>query len=128
MRQRIKQLIIATMMVLGIGLVFAPVNSVGAINPLDKACSGGATSQVCDSQTDDIATTVRGVINILLFIVGAISVIMVIIGGILYTISAGDASKITKAKDTLLYAIVGLVVSFLAYAIVNWVITALPSA
>ncbi len=60
--------------------------------------------------------------NILIFIVGAISVIMLVIGGVRYTISGGDSSAITSAKNTILYAIVGIIVSILAFAIVNFVI------
>ena len=62
------------------------------------------------------------VTNVLLFIIGAISVIMLIIGGIRYTISGGDSSAVTAAKNTILYAIVGIVVALFAYAIVNFVL------
>lgn len=65
------------------------------------------------------------VTNILLFLVGAISVIMLIIGGIRYVISGGDQAQVTGAKNTILYAIVGIVVAFLAYAAVNFVTQAL---
>jgi hypothetical protein len=68
------------------------------------------------------------IVNILLFLIGAISVIMLIIGGIRYTISAGDSGNVTAAKNTILYAIVGLVVAFLAFAIVNYVLKALTNA
>ncbi len=61
--------------------------------------------------------------NVLLFIIGAVSVIMLIIGGIRYTISQGDSSAVTSAKNTILYSIIGLVVAILAYAAVNFVIT-----
>lgn len=64
----------------------------------------------------------QSIANILIFIVGAISVIMIIIGGLRYVISAGDPSSIKSAKDTILYAIVGVVVALLAFAIVNFVI------
>lgn len=60
--------------------------------------------------------------NVLLFIIGAISVIMLIIGGIRYTVSGGDQAAITSAKNTILYAIVGIIVALLAYAIVNFVV------
>jgi len=61
--------------------------------------------------------------NFMLFIVGALSVIMIIIGGLRYVISGGDNSNVTSAKNTILYAVVGLVVSMLAYAAINFVIT-----
>jgi cytochrome bd-type quinol oxidase subunit 2 len=108
--------------VLGVGAVLVPVG-VGAVNvdPLEGVCST-STSQVCASKDDTVSTTITNVINILLFIIGAISVIMIIVGGIMYAVSAGDATQTGRAKNTILYAIIGLVVAFLAYAIVNWVI------
>ncbi|PLS81075.1 hypothetical protein CYG49_02995 [Candidatus Saccharibacteria bacterium] len=68
------------------------------------------------------------VVNILLFVVGAVAVIMLIIGGIRYVISGGDQGAVTSAKNTILYAIVGIVVAFLAYALVNFVITQLNTS
>ena len=52
---------------------------------------------------------------------------MLIWGGIRYVVSGGDAKKVTDAKNTVLYAIIGLIVAFLAFAIVNFVVNALPS-
>ena len=68
------------------------------------------------------------IVNVLLFIIGAISVIMLIIGGIRYTVSAGDGNSVTAAKNTILYAIIGLIVAFLAFAVVNWVLSAITPA
>lgn len=59
--------------------------------------------------------------NTLLFLVGVISVIMLIIGGIRYVVSGGDQNAVTGAKNTILYAIIGIVVAFLAFAAVNFV-------
>ena len=67
---------------------------------------------------------VTNIINAALFIIGAVSVVMIIYGGVRYTISAGNANAVTAAKNTILYAVVGLVVALLAYAIVNWVVGA----
>jgi multisubunit Na+/H+ antiporter MnhB subunit len=65
---------------------------------------------------------------VLLFIIGAISVIMLIIGGIRYVVSGGDSSAVTSAKNTILYAIVGIIVALLAYALVNFVLTSFSAA
>jgi len=62
--------------------------------------------------------------NTLLFIVGALAVIMIIIGGLRYATSGGNSASVTAAKNTILYAIVGLVVAFLAFAAVNFVLGA----
>jgi hypothetical protein len=61
-------------------------------------------------------------INLMLFIVGILAIIFLIFGGIRYVISGGDKSKVDAAKNTILYAIVGLVVAILGYAVVNWVV------
>jgi hypothetical protein len=61
--------------------------------------------------------------NVLIFLVGAIAVIVIIFGGLRYVISTGDAGRIKQAKDTILYGVIGVVIAILAYAIVNFVIT-----
>lgn len=61
-------------------------------------------------------------LNITYFIGGVISVIVIVIAGIMYTTSAGDTSKVTKAKNMLVYSIAGLVVVLVAFAITNFVI------
>ena len=63
------------------------------------------------------------VTNVLLFIVGAISVLMIIFGGLRYVVSGGDSSNVTAAKNTVLYAVVGLIIALLAYAVINFVLT-----
>lgn len=69
-----------------------------------------------------LADRIKTVVNILLYMLGSIAVIMIIIGGIRYTTSNGDSSNTKAGKDTILYAVVGLVVAILAFAIVNFVI------
>jgi|LSQX01.3.fsa_nt_gb hypothetical protein len=62
----------------------------------------------------------KRITDVLLFIIGAISVIMLIVGGIRYVVSGGDQGAVTSAKNTILYAIVGIIVAILAYAVVNF--------
>jgi Type IV secretion system pilin len=70
----------------------------------------------------------KNIINAALFIVGAASVLMMIYGGIRYTLSAGNATHVTTAKNTIMYALIGLIVAVLAYAIVNFVLGAITGA
>lgn len=63
--------------------------------------------------------------SILLFIVGALAVIMLIFGGIRYVVSGGDQNNVTAAKNTILYAIIGIIVALLAYAAVTFVTSSL---
>ena len=66
---------------------------------------------------------VQGIINAVIGALGIVAVIVIIIGGINYMTSSGDAGKVKKAKDTILYGVIGLVVCVLAFAIVNFVIS-----
>lgn len=65
----------------------------------------------------------NNILNFFTYIVGAVSVLMIIIGGIRYTTSNGDSTQITSAKNTVLYAVIGLVLAIMANAIVNFVLT-----
>ncbi len=58
--------------------------------------------------------------NIMLLLVGAVAVIMLIIGGFRYVVSGGDSTAVEGAKNTILYAIIGIVVAFLAFAAINF--------
>ena len=89
----------------------------------------GAEAAKCDGCPSDLfgeKGAFRQITNTILYIVGVIAVIMLIIGGIRYVVSGGDSKKVTDAKNTVLYAIIGLVIAVFAYAIVNFVITSLP--
>jgi hypothetical protein len=108
--------------------VFTPMAPVALACDPSQGIEGGVNCAQTDNtptslfEADGVFTTI---INVLLFIIGAISVIMLIIGGIRYTVSGGDSGAVTSAKNTILYAIIGLVVAFLAFAIVNFVLTSL---
>lgn len=71
---------------------------------------------------DQINALITAVINIFSLVVGVISVIMIIIGGLKYITSGGDSGNVTNAKNTILYAIIGLVIVALAQVIVRFVI------
>lgn len=72
--------------------------------------------------------TFRTITNVLLFLIGAISVIMLIIGGLRYVISGGDSTAVQNAKNTILYAIVGVIIAIMAYAIVGFIISSFSGA
>lgn len=104
--------------------------------PTNAACgdvSGGVQSGINCGNNGTVPTTLFGggdsifttIVNVLLFIIGAICVIMLIWGGIRYTTSAGNSASVTAAKNTIMYAIIGLVIAFLAFALVNWVLAAI---
>lgn len=82
-------------------------------------CDPQASTAQAESKVDQIITTV---INIFSLVVGVISVIMIIIGGLKYITSGGDSGNVSGAKNTILYAIIGLVVVALAQVIVKFVL------
>lgn len=111
-----------------IGLAAAPLVPMTVLadsnNPADSIQQGVSGVGGGDSASqDDLKNDIKTIVNVMLFILGAIAVIMIIVGGIRYTTSNGDAQQTKGAKDTILYAVVGLVVAILAYAIVNFVIS-----
>lgn len=120
---RIKQSLLSLALVLGVGVVFAP-QPVAAINLFQKGCEG-QTSEVCKSTgTDNATDMVKDIINVLLYIIGILAVIMIIVGAFRYVVSAGNSASITAAKNTIMYAVIGLIVAILAFAIVNFVVGA----
>ena len=113
--------------ILACGIMAAGIVS-GSVSAL--TLQEGAQAARCDGCPENLfgdTGVFRQVTNVILYIVGIVAVIMLIIGGIRYVVSGGDAKKVTDAKNTVLYAIIGLVIAFLAFAIVNFVISALPS-
>jgi heme/copper-type cytochrome/quinol oxidase subunit 2 len=120
-----KQCVVAlAVIVAGFGVAALPAGDAGAINVFEE-CESDANSDtaVCKAQgTESISDLVRIIINTLLIIIGMISVVMIVLGGIRYTTSNGEASQVKGAKDTILYAVIGLIVAIMAFAIVNFVV------
>lgn len=123
--KNIKQFIVVALITIGVG-VFALPTHAGAVNVITAACSSSSNkdSAICQNQNASIKTTIGAIVNTLIFLTGVAAVIVIIIGGLRYTTSAGNEKSIEGAKNMILYAVVGLVLAFAAYAIVNWVIKA----
>ena len=89
--------------------------------------TGGKDGARNDEQPENLFngddSVFQTVTNVMLFLIGAISVVMLIYGGIRYTISQGDSTAVTNAKNTIMYAVIGIVIAILAFAIVNFVVT-----
>lgn len=121
------------------GLMLVPVLAFGAAMSAPGVSAqsdlGGIRGAIDKTKSDEQPATLFGdggvftnIINIALFIIGALAVLMLIIGGIRYTVSGGDTAAVTAAKNTILYAIIGIIVAILAYAIVNFVLVNLASS
>lgn len=125
-------LTVATVSLLGLGLMASTAAAVSCAgkaassNPLCMAKSGsdkvGGSTKGNDTS---LTSRIHNIINLLIYVIGAVAVIMIVIGGVKYTTSAGDQSNTTSAKNTIMYAVIGLVVAVLAYAIVGFVISQL---
>ena len=123
---KLKLILAGLLVVPTVALAVAPAASAESDFTLTNGVNSARGEGVSETASDP-QTLVKQFVNIFLFAVGALSVIMLIWGGIRYTTSAGDSNKVTAAKNTVLYAIVGLVVAILAYAIVNMVIGKITS-
>lgn len=103
-----------------IGLA-APVHAVTDICSLDvdpevKAAAG------CSTGEEELPVVIRNILIAIIGVMGLVAVIFVIIGGVQYMTSSGDAAKMQRAKSTILYACIGLAICALAFAIVNFAI------
>ena len=106
--------------------------------PQGSVTSGAAKEEVCkqldtlgsgscaSGQSNDILQgVVKPVVQTLTIIVGAVSVVVMVVGGLMYVLSAGDANNVKRAKDTIMYAAIGLIVALIAQTIVSFVIGAI---
>ena len=124
MKKKLQVMMAALVFSMGVGSVaLAPVSyaapctgAAGCIKEGLDATGGSA------SKKTSIAEIVKLVINVMLFIIAALSVIMIIVGGIRYVVSAGNQQAVTSAKNTIMYSIVGLLISIFAYAIVQFIV------
>lgn len=102
-----------------------------AVDPLAPSCATAPNTEFCGNKTEESKRTFINSKNSLLFriaqmvvyITAAVSVIMIIIGGFRYVISNGDSNGMQGAKNTILYAIIGLAVAAMAQLIVTFVLT-----
>ncbi len=99
-----------------------------AVDAKDAICAGlGAAGEECGDNADEdsnkVGSTIETVINILSLIGAVIAVIMLIVGGIRYVTSSGDSSSTASARNTIIYALVGLVIIALAQVIVRYVVS-----
>lgn len=74
-----------------------------------------------------LVSNITNILNAVIGVLGLVCVVVMIIGGVNYMTSAGDASKVKKGKDTILYGLIGLIICVLAFALVNWVIVGVIS-
>lgn len=129
MKKVVLSALAAVLMVLGLG-------GIATLSPAyaKVICSNGTTQdtykQCPEWENDEGISTQESlmgnltmIINVVVGVVGFVAVAMIVMGGISFATSQGDTSKVAKARNTVLYGVVGLVVALLAFAIVNFVLT-----
>ncbi len=97
----------------------AKKESAGNFKEITKKCG---TNETGGGESSSVPATVRNIINALLYIAGIAAVVIIVIGGIRFVTSEGDAQKTAKARDVIVNAVIGLVLGVLAYAAVNFVL------
>ncbi len=122
--KRLLQTILATaVLATGVMAVALPAQPAFAQTCTDaKDCVTKGANNVRTGASRSLPETIQQITNVLLFLLGAISVIMLVVGGFKFVTSGGSPEQVKSAKNTIMYSIVGVVVAIVAYAVVDWVI------
>ncbi len=125
MKKLVFSIVAAVLTVVGLGGIatMSPVHAEGDNPASDFLGTGDDGINPGGAVDRDLMTTIKQVINVVIGIIGMLAVIMIIMGGISFVTSQGDTAKVAKARNTILYGVVGLVVALLAFAIVNFVLS-----
>lgn len=127
MKQRISTIVVALLIAIFGVASLLPASLTGAeeVEVFKKACDTNPSSVVCQSKDEgatreDAAKRVQVIINTILMVLGIVAVIVIIIGGFRYVTSQGDENGVKQGKNSIIYAVVGLVIAMLAFVIVNF--------
>ena len=123
MKNKLKLVLITLMALCGISLcltstTYAETN----VCKLENVAQSVRDAAGCDEGVKSLPDVVGTILNVVIGLAGLIAVIFIIIGGVSYMTSSGETAKIEKAKKTILYAVIGLAICALAFAIVNFTI------
>ena len=123
--QRIKTLIgLSLLFITPLAMTLGTPVLVAADTPQQEICSGiGLVSGGgCGDGGIQVNHVVSVVVNLLSVVIGIIAVVMIIIAGLRFVTSGGDSGKVTSAKNTIIYALIGLVVVVFAQVVVRFVL------
>lgn len=127
--QKLKYTLAAIALMLGLSSVlFAPDVSAALFDGAkSEACAGtqlnrGSGPGCTSTASDNLSETLKKGINLLTIVVGIMAVIMLIIGGMRFVLSNGDSNKVTSARNTIIYALIGLILVAFAQVIVKFVL------
>ena len=118
-----RALAMVVVMAASVSMVMSTVAYADACDSIEDHDSASYKALCGDKKTEDDATgVVKSVLNTVFIWIGIVSTVVVIVGGVFYMLSQGDPGKVARAKNTILYALIGLIVSLLSFAIVNFVL------
>lgn len=106
------------------GLVAAQA-SVPALADAKSQVQGGSDAVGGDEEgngKNQVPDVIKNVIGILSFLVGLVAVLMIVIAGFRFVTSNGDAATAKSARETIVYAVIGIIITVMAYSIVNFII------
>ena len=122
MKQISKAKVLAAVMCLAmVFTVASPVSLLVYADAKDEVKKGADMTNSGGSAKQDLPDIITTIINVMLFIAGALAVIMIIYGGIRYITAHGDEKQVKVAKDTIVYSVVGLIIAIIAYALVTFI-------
>jgi len=114
----------------GLSAAVAPAYAVDCVKDPTATgcpCQVNPSASVCDDLTNTdpdagLSGVFKNVINMMLYVAGVIAVVMIIVSSIRMVNSRGESDNVAKARHTLMYAVIGLVVAASAFAVVNFVL------
>ncbi len=122
MKQISKAKVLTAVMCLAMAFTVAsPVSLPVYADAKDEVKKGADMTNSGGSAKQDLPDVITTIINVMLFIAGALAVIMIIYGGIRYITAHGDEKQVKVAKDTIVYSVVGLIIAIIAYALVTFI-------
>ena len=126
---RLKSLFIAVMLLLAVlPLAISQPAFADCISDPTSAgcpCALNSSSAACQdlSKPDGLSNTLKNATNTVLFIAGALAVIMIIYGAIRFMTAHGNEKQVESARLIVTYSVIGLIIAILAYALVNFVLS-----
>ncbi|NCU39741.1 hypothetical protein EOL99_02515 [Candidatus Falkowbacteria bacterium] len=115
-------------LVFSLAFVSVPAISHGQsllIDATGKNCEYGDSTYCGNYRVNDIVNMAVNVSDIILGLVGSLSLLVFVIGGVMFMLSAGSKEKVQRAKQVIISAVVGLIIVFSSWLIISFVITSL---
>ena len=117
-------IVLASVTLVGPLFLTSNVQAAGVCDNINASGDAKAAAG-CNDSVKTEADVTQAILTVMYWVIIVLSVIMIIVGGLMYVLSAGDPGKVSKAKTTIMVAVIGLIIGILASAIVNFVIDSL---